>query len=46
MIMVSLYYDCKICNQICQSQLTIFVHDIILVDGNTWINKSILMDNS
>ena len=45
LIMVSLYYNCKICNQTCQSQLTIFVHDIILVDGNTWIDESILMDN-
>ena len=38
LIMVSLYYNCKICNQTCQSQLTIFDHDIILVDGNTWID--------
>jgi hypothetical protein len=45
LIMVSLYYDCKICNQTCQSQLTIFVHDIILVDANTWINEFILMYN-
>jgi hypothetical protein len=45
LIMVSLYYNCKICNQTCQSQLTIFVHDIILVDANTWIDESILMDN-
>ena len=45
LIMVSPYYNCKICYQTCQYQLTIFVHDIILVDGNTWINESILMDN-
>ena len=46
LIMVSLDYNCKICNQTCLSQLTIFVHDIILVDGNTCINESISMDNS
>ena len=33
LIMVSLDYNCKICNQTCQSQLTIFVHDNILTDG-------------
>ena len=33
LIMVSLDYNCKICIQTCQSQLTIFVHDIILTDG-------------
>jgi hypothetical protein len=45
LIMVSLYSNCKMYNQTCQSQLTIFVHCIILVDGNTWINDSISMDN-